>query len=134
MEIIHRDTDYALRVLVRLAAARPEQTLSVRFLAAETEVPEEYLRKIAQKLVAAGIVLSERGRFGGLRLGRDPKRIALLDVMDALDATPAINRCFMDQETCGRRDRCPLRPHLTELNAAVARLFRDATLAALVHP
>jgi len=46
---------------------------------------EEYLSKTLKGLVRAGILLSSRGPTGGYRLARPPKRISLLEVVEAVD-------------------------------------------------
>ena len=48
MAIIKRETDYALRVLSRLAGADEDEFLSATTLAEEVDVPVLFLRKIAQ--------------------------------------------------------------------------------------
>ncbi len=46
MEIIHRDTDYAIRAMARLAGC--EAAVSTASLAEHINVPVDFLRKIMQ--------------------------------------------------------------------------------------
>ena len=74
MQVLGRESDYALRCLVKLAGADEGQVLSARQIASEDDLPEPLLRKILQKLVKAGIVESVRGSQGGFRLGGLPEQ------------------------------------------------------------
>ena len=133
MDIIQRQTDYALRVVLYLGANSQDSPTSVRRLAEVNEVPEEFLRKIAQALSAAGIVRTERGRRGGLRLARPASEISLLDVMEALDAGPSVNRCFADETICGRRGNCVLRQRLAAVQSDLLRVFAGVSLAEMME-
>jgi len=68
-----RYTDYAMRVLIYLAA-RPGQLCSIREIARAYGVSQSHLMKVVNDLVNAGYLTSARGRFGGIRLARDPGR------------------------------------------------------------
>jgi len=68
MPVIHRDTDYALRALAQLA--RTGEVMSVSALAEAEHVPQDFLRKIMQKLQGAHLVQSTQGPLGGYSLRR----------------------------------------------------------------
>ena len=57
-------SDYALRVLMTLAAA--ERQLSVEEIARRYGISRNHLAKIAQRLQAEGFVTTHRGRGGGM--------------------------------------------------------------------
>lgn len=63
-----------------------------------------YIRKIIRKLVVSGLVTSVSGINGGFSLAREPKKISLLDVVEALEGqidtypnTGLINHVFADR-------------------------------------
>ncbi len=62
-------TDYALRVLMSLAVAG-DRLVTIEELATRHRVSKNHLMKVAQTLVALGVVEGIRGRTGGLRLAR----------------------------------------------------------------
>ena len=76
---------YALRALVFLARRGGDGLLVAHVFAGVRGMPEEYLGKTLKGLVRAGILLSSRGPTGGYRLARPPKRISLLDLVEAVD-------------------------------------------------
>jgi len=69
-----RYTDYAMRVLLYLGA-RPDRLCSVGEIARAYGVSQNHLMKVVNDLVREGHVVSVRGRFGGVRLGREPAEI-----------------------------------------------------------
>jgi Rrf2 family protein len=81
-------TGYAIEALACLARHRPDSML-VREIAAETEIPLPYLSKIFQRLAEAGIVESKRGYKGGVRLTRKPGEISLLEINAAAESGKA---------------------------------------------
>ncbi|MFF2554610.1 RrF2 family transcriptional regulator [Nocardia sp. NPDC058058] len=62
-------------------------------LAAQFELPPEYLKKRLQTLVRAGILESIPGAQGGYQLARPPDRITLMDVVAAMDGREDAFRC-----------------------------------------
>jgi Rrf2 family protein len=48
-------------------------------------MPEPFLVKVLKPLVAVGIRHSQKGPGGGYRLARPPKRITLLEMVEAVD-------------------------------------------------
>jgi len=71
-----RYTDYAMRVLLYLAA-RPQQQCAISEIARAYGVSQSHLMKVVNDLVNAGYLISARGRFGGIRLARDPRDISV---------------------------------------------------------
>ena len=69
-----RYTDYALRVLLYLAA-RPQGLSSIGEIARAYGVSQNHLMKVVNDLANAGYVASVRGRSGGIRLGLAPAEI-----------------------------------------------------------
>ena len=126
-----RETDYAFRAVLALAAASGRR--SAAELARETQVSHAFLRRVLTKLSTGGLVLSLRGRTGGVRLARPAAAITLLDVAQAIDpAQITLNRCLRDGGTCSRMRQCTvhaaLDPLQREIQRALARITFD-TLA-----
>jgi Rrf2 family protein len=76
--------EYALRAMVQLAAEAPE-ACTTQQIAESTHVPGAYLAKVLQSLRRGGLIISRRGVGGGVKLSRPPKRISLLDVINAVE-------------------------------------------------
>lgn len=81
---ISAKADYALRVLVALAADRG-RPLTCEGIASTQAIPYRFLKVVFQDLRRAGLVRSQRGCEGGYWLARDPESIPLADAVAAVD-------------------------------------------------
>ncbi|MFQ5473656.1 MAG: RrF2 family transcriptional regulator, partial [Dehalococcoidia bacterium] len=126
---ISRQTDYGLRLMVEIASndGGPITTIEV---ARRQDVPYQFLRKVARSLVAAGLLVSNRGTGGGLSLARPPDSVTMLDIVDALE-TVALNDCTAVPPRCERRDRCAVFPVWVRAQASVEGLLTSNTLSEL---
>jgi Rrf2 family protein len=81
---ISAKVDYATRVLLALAAADGSPVRG-EALATAQGLPVRFVENTLVDLKRAGLVTSHRGADGGYRLAREPKDIAVADVIRALE-------------------------------------------------
>jgi FeS assembly SUF system regulator len=121
-------TDYAVVVLVRLAAAEGVQTSPG--IAATTGIPEPTVAKVLKTLAAGGLVASQRGARGGYRLLRPLAAIPIADVIAAIDGPIALAACVDGSTTeCESRGLCPVRGRWDPVNDAIHQALTAITLA-----
>ncbi len=131
MELIKRNTDYALRALVYMVEMGGEKPYPMGDIATATGAPETFLRKVVQKLDAAGVVSTKRGVGGGVSFLKAPDVISVFDVVEAVQGPLAINKCFISDRECADHAACLIRKNLGEIQADVVSLFKTATVAKL---
>lgn len=119
--------EYALRAVALLADQAPA-ALTTPQIARRTRVPRAYLSKVLQHLRQAGIVASQRGVGGGVRLAVRPEELTILEVVNAVDPIRRINECPLGLAAHGVR-LCPLHRRLDEALATIEEAFADTTLA-----
>lgn len=79
---ISAESDYACRALLELALNWPDKKpVRVSAIAQKQAIPVKYLEQILIQLKSAGIVESVRGKQGGYRLAKPPRKISLGEVM-----------------------------------------------------
>ncbi|HOF88108.1 MAG TPA: Rrf2 family transcriptional regulator, partial [Armatimonadota bacterium] len=88
--MITRETDYAIRAMLYLAHHAGDGAISAATVAEAMDIPYRFLRRILSRLVGTNLLVSTRGKQGGLRLARDPEEVSLLDVVEAMD--PEVRR------------------------------------------
>jgi Rrf2 family protein len=80
-----RATSYALHALTHMAKQGHQRPMASHHIAHAEGVPDRFLFKVLKPLVAARILHSVRGPNGGYRLARPPEKIALLEVIEAVE-------------------------------------------------
>ena len=122
--------EYALRAAVYLAN-HPHEPQKTRQIAKVTKVPMAYLSKVLQSLARGGIVVSQRGIGGGVRIARDPAELTILEIVQAVDPIRRISTCPLKLAAHGTR-LCPLHRRLDNALASIEEAFGSTTLAALL--
>jgi Rrf2 family iron-sulfur cluster assembly transcriptional regulator len=85
VDLIRRNTDYALRLAIALATQYNDgKILSARALSQANHVPYTLACKLLQKYQQAGIVKSVMGQRGGFSLARRPSEITVLELFRAM--------------------------------------------------
>jgi len=132
MDILRRNTDYALRLMISLARNYENGSVSTRLLAQEQEVSYQLACKLMQKLHDARLVDSCMGPRGGFRLARPPGQISLLEVVEVIQGPVRLNRCLMSDCACPRGGSCRIRARITELQGHMEQYLRSVTIGDLV--
>jgi Rrf2 family protein len=127
--------EYALRSLINLgiAAEMKRKLVQVSELAESEQLPVKFLEQILHALKEAGIVASERGKFGGYRLARPAKRIFIGEVVRLIDGPLApigcVSQTAYEPCTCPDEAHCGLRMLMVDVRNAIADILDRYTLA-----
>jgi Rrf2 family nitric oxide-sensitive transcriptional repressor len=122
-------TDFALRVLMRLAA-EPGLMRNTQALSELIGVPRNHVHKIVQDLAEAGFVRTLRGAHGGVALAQPAKEIRLGAVVRHLERDQALVECFRpDGGACCMSSDCQLRAVLRRAREGFLAVLDDVTLA-----
>jgi Rrf2 family iron-sulfur cluster assembly transcriptional regulator len=132
MDIVRRNTDYALRAMVHLAKNFHDGPVSSRTISDQDNVPYQLTCKLMQKLNNAGLVTSFMGPKGGFCLSREPSKINLLNVIDAVQQPISLNRCLLAKDICPQHKHCAVRQKLVDLQDYIAHYLNNITLDELV--
>ena len=76
---------YALEAIMTLGRRYGTETVKIRDIALESDLPEKFLELILLELKNARIVESVRGAKGGYRLRRAPEEIKLSEIVRLVD-------------------------------------------------
>jgi Rrf2 family transcriptional regulator, nitric oxide-sensitive transcriptional repressor len=123
-------TDYALRVLLMLAAPR-DSLLTIAEVSQYFRISEAHLMKVTHVLGRSGWVETVRGRNGGMRLTIDPDALKLDQVIAHLEGKFELVECFSDSNTCRLTGACGLETALAQASAAFNHVLRQHSLGSL---
>ncbi len=128
--------EYAMLVAVHLAQRSDDGPIPARRIAANEQLPPDYVEQILLRLRRAGIVTSVRGARGGYSLARAPAEITVRDVLLAAErATFEVNcDCHpVHASRCGPDAGCTLRPVWRVLAQRINAVLSGISLADLLH-
>ena len=102
-------------------------------IAKELGFSYNHFAKVVQQLVHAGLLETERGPRGGIRLARDPKSISMLEIYEAGGGEPLRpHRCLLDPKICAGR-ACALGRLIESENDRLHQTMKKTTLAGLAR-
>lgn len=134
--------EYGVRLLIELGRHGGRRPVSLKAVADAEKLPLAYLERIAALLKRAELVEATRGAYGGYRLARPADRIAMDEVVLALEGSLAPMECFVDDrdETgrvlCSHHDDdgrgCATKLLWTRVQVGVIKTLAQTTLAELI--
>ncbi|MDO8302841.1 MAG: Rrf2 family transcriptional regulator [Sedimentisphaerales bacterium] len=133
MEILRRNTDYALRAMVNLARHWQQGPVSTKTIACSEDISCQLLRKLMRQLLKDKLVRSSSGPSGGFELKKSPARTSLLEIIIAIQGPVNLNKCLLPGYSCSRRKTCPVHKKLNELQKHIGNYFSDITLQDLLQ-
>jgi Rrf2 family protein len=123
---LSKKADYGLIALKHLAM-HSDVSISTREIAVRYHIPPELLAKVLQKLARKGLLVSQHGTNGGYVLARDPARISIVDVVEALEGPISITPCERG-DGCQQLQLCSVRDPLLKVKAKVIRVLGDMSI------
>lgn len=133
--MLSQTAEYALRAVLQLTVIEQQgkgSRVPVRDLAHGLGIPRNYLSKILNQLVRAGVLASSRGKHGGFQLARPAHDITLLDVITPFDRPNQRKLCLLGQSTCNDETPCAAHWRWRALGDQVADFFSVTTVAELL--
>ncbi len=131
--MITRQADYAVRSVLDLALRGPEQAAFSRDIAESQDIPPSFLAKILTRLATHGIVQTQRGVNGGVRLARPAGDITVLEVVEAIDGPLSLNLCVKAPGLCPRDMDCVVHPLWETLTQELRERLHGMTFAGLAE-
>ena len=133
MDVVRRNTDYAVRLMVNLARQYGHGPVSTRIAASEEDVSYPLACKLMQKLHGSKLIDSSMGPKGGFNLGRAPSKITLLEVVEAIQGPISLNRCLLSSDACVRQISCSVRAKLAGVQDTIVNSLAGITFDDLLQ-
>ena len=124
---------YGTRALLDVALHQEDSPVQLKVIAERQQISLHYLEHIIAPLIAAGLLRSTRGAYGGVSLGKPPQEIVLSEVIQVLEGSITPVECVDDPNVCSRADICVTRDVWTDVKKAMAGVLESVTLQDLVE-
>lgn len=123
-------TDFSLRLLIYLARLPEPGMATIAEIADYHQISRNHLIKVANSLANQGIIISTRGKGGGIQLARPAFSIGLGDVVRQTEQNMNIVECFdLPNNHCRIVRGCFLKATLYEAQRAFMAVLDKYTLA-----
>lgn len=124
-------SDIALRTLIYLG--QQEMPVTISKVAEECGISKSSLMKVVMTLVSANLILSDRGRNGGIHLAQKAEDISIGSVIRLMENSLALVECMKDSpSSCPLLPRCRLKSVFHSAQEAFFSTLDKSTLADLL--
>lgn len=127
--LFSRACEYGIRAMLYLATKPGKHPVQVRDIAEHLKMPFPFLAKIVQSLARQGLLISQKGPGGGVRLGKAPSEATLLEVVEAIDGLDLTRTCAMGIPRCSEDEPCPLHASWARIREDVVEMLSSQSLA-----
>lgn len=104
--MLSQQSKYALRALMYLNRLESNKYLRVDQIAEATDLPAPYLSKLLKLLVQHGLLISRRGKNGGVALNPGKGKITFYDICVALEDPIILSECVLFKKPCNEDHPC----------------------------
>ena len=126
MITISKQIDYALQLLIALSELKKGETLSLRKFSKESDISFLFLQRIARSLKKAKMVDAGRGVHGGYFLLKNPKKITVLELLEAVEGPFGIASCMKGtKQHCCRMKVCTAKKLFSKINKKLEKILSE---------
>lgn len=135
--MLSKKTQYAFKALIYLANKKTEGPVLIAEIAKKKKIPLKFLENILLELKKAEILESKKGKGGGYFFAKNPKKVALAEVMRLIDGPIALLPCVSLNfyERCKNCDEknCGLNLVMIDVRDATLKILENKTLADIAN-
>ena len=104
--MLSAQSKYALRAIMYLTEFPSDEFVQVKKIAKKTLLPSAYLSKIVKLLAADKLLISRRGKNGGIRINPKKTPITFYDVCAAMNDPLVQDECVLHKKPCNKLQPC----------------------------
>ncbi len=127
-------TTYGVRAMIALAAHYGQGSLSLQNISLAEQISRGYLERLFAQLKKDGLVKSEKGKDGGYRLSKDPKRTNMFEIIKSLEGKMSPFHCVDEKGKiyCSEKCQCGATKMLVDVQKAINNTLKAIKLKDLV--
>ena len=115
---------YALRALIHLARQPHGAFIRVEEIAKESSLPAPYLSKILKMLASREIIVSRRGKNGGVQLNRSREPSTFFEICEAIEDPIVKSECVLFKKACDMNNPCAFHPRWSKTKQRLLDFLR----------
>lgn len=119
---------YGTRLMLYLALNYGKGIILLRDIARHEKISRGYLEQLVPFLRAAKLIQSTRGAHGGYTLAKEPLKITLGEIVQALEGSLSPVECLETPASCNKVDSCITREIWKELEEKISKTLESVTL------
>lgn len=129
---LNANTDFLYRALIYVAL-HPDRLVTAREIAEAYDLSHNHIAKVCQELIRHGFFQAQRGRGGGVKLGRNPEDILLGELLYLGEETPKVIDCESGiGGICRIAPACRLKGYFAQAQRAFLDALNSHTLAEVI--
>ena len=132
MKVLTKNTDYAIRALLALAAKKGSY-VSAKSIATEHDIPYQFLRRLLQEMIRHNLIISKDGVQGGFMMQKNPDDITVTELIEIFQGKVQVSECMFRKQICSNRARCVLRHEIMRIEQVVQSEFQKVTIGKLLR-
>ncbi|WP_372755179.1 Rrf2 family transcriptional regulator [Labilibaculum sp.] len=128
---------YAIRSVIYLSLnAKEGNKIGIKKISEDLEIPTPFLGKILQSLARQKLLTSTKGPHGGFGMGKEPKEITLMNIVEIVDGLDMFENCLIGMRPCktdtNNRPPCPVHNQFSNIRQSMYNLFNEKTIGQLI--
>jgi Rrf2 family iron-sulfur cluster assembly transcriptional regulator len=123
--------EYAIRAMIYIAGKPFGTNFTIGEIASQNKIPDKFLRKILPQLCTNGLLISQRGKGGGVKLKITPEKITPLKIVQAIEGDMALNKCIIDNDFCSDSRWCSMHVLWAEAQKNLKNILNSKSIAEL---
>ncbi|MEI7728131.1 MAG: Rrf2 family transcriptional regulator [Verrucomicrobiota bacterium] len=123
---LSQSTGYAIHAL---SCMKHDGVCLIQDISRRTGIQKPYLAKLVHKLSGLNLILSKRGRQGGIMLARPLDEITVLQVVEAVEGRAWMGQCLLGLHACNAQHICPSHKLWTKMKEQICKSLQKITLA-----
>lgn len=131
MDLITRNTDYAIRALCYIVKSNKDK-VSVKELVESLKMPRPFLRKVLQELNKKGILRSYKGKNGGFVLATRPEKIYIGKLIEIFQGPIKLQEHTFKKKICPEINSCVLKKKIDAMEKYTISRLNSLSIASLL--
>lgn len=126
--IFSKRCELGLQAVLYLSTLEANDFVNAKQIAGKLQIPKEFVAKVLQFLTESGIVGSKKGKYGGFYLAKNPKKVRLIDIVEAIDGLETFDSCVLGFRECSPDSPCPVHEKWGKLREEALHMLTNETL------